>query len=195
MEPVKIGVLSLQGAVTEHISLLDRLEAVEGHAVRYLDELNACDGLIIPGGESTAIGRLLRDFHLIEPLRKKILSGFPVWGTCAGMILLAKSIENDSAVHLGVMDMTVCRNAYGRQMDSFQTAVCVPEVSNREIPLVFIRAPYVTQCSPEVKILLRVQKHIVACKQKNMLATSFHPELTKNLSFHQYFINMVRASV
>jgi 5'-phosphate synthase pdxT subunit len=195
MKPVKIGVLALQGAITEHIRLLERLEAVEGCAVRYLDEINTCDGLIIPGGESTAIGRLLRDFHLLEPLREKILSGFPVWGTCAGMILLAKRIENDSAVHLGVMDVTVCRNAYGRQMDSFQTAVRVPEVSDGEIPLVFIRAPYVTQCSPEVKVLLRVQEHIVACRQESMLATSFHPELTGNLSFHQYFTDMVRSSV
>lgn len=189
---IKVGVLAIQGAVAEHLELLNQIPNVCAQEVKYLDELNEIDGLIIPGGESTAIGRLLRDFNLLQPLKERILNGMPVWGTCAGMILLAKSLENDPTVHLGVMDITVERNAYGRQLGSFTTEVEIEKISSNKIPLVFIRAPYVTQVKSDVDILLEVNDHIVACQQKQMLATSFHPELTKDTSFHRYFINMIK---
>lgn len=189
---IKVGVLAIQGAVAEHLELLNQIPDVCAQEVKYLDELNEIDGLIIPGGESTAIGRLLRDFNLLQPLKERILNGMPVWGTCAGMILLAKSLENDPTVHLGVMDITVERNAYGRQLGSFTTEVEIEKISSNKIPLVFIRAPYVTQVKSDVDILLEVNNHIVACQQKQMLATSFHPELTKDTSFHRYFINMIK---
>ena len=189
---IKVGVLAIQGAVAEHLELLNQIPDVCAQEVKYLDELNEIDGLIIPGGESTAIGRLLRDFNLLQPLKERILNGMPVWGTCAGMILLAKSLENDPTVHLGVMDITVERNAYGRQLGSFTTEVEIEKISSNKIPLVFIRAPYVTQVQSDVDILLEVNDHIVACQQKQMLATSFHPELTKDTSFHRYFINMIK---
>lgn len=189
---IKVGVLAVQGAVAEHLELLNQIPDVCAQEVKYLDELNEIDGLIIPGGESTAIGRLLRDFNLLQPLKERILNGMPVWGTCAGMILLAKSLENDPMVHLGVMDITVERNAYGRQLGSFTTEVEIETISSDKIPLVFIRAPYVTQVKSDVDILLEVNDHIVACQQNHMLATSFHPELTKDTSFHRYFINMIK---
>ena len=189
---IKVGVLAIQGAVAEHLELLNQIPDVCAQEVKYLDELNEVDGLIIPGGESTAIGRLLRDFNLLQPLKERILNGMPVWGTCAGMILLAKSLENDPTVHLGVMDITVERNAYGRQLGSFTTEVEIEKISSNKIPLIFIRAPYVTQVKSDVDILLEVNDHIVACQQKQMLATSFHPELTKDTSFHRYFINMIK---
>ena len=189
---IKVGVLAIQGAVAEHLELLNQIPDVCAQEVKYRDELNEIDGLIIPGGESTAIGRLLRDFNLLQPLKERILNGMPVWGTCAGMILLAKSLENDPTVHLGVMDITVERNAYGRQLGSFTTEVEIEKISSNKIPLVFIRAPYVTQVKSDVDILLEVNDHIVACQQKQMLATSFHPELTKDTSFHRYFINMIK---
>lgn len=189
---IKVGVLAIQGAVAEHLELLNQIPDVCAQEVKYLDELNEVDGLIIPGGESTAIGRLLRDFNLLQPLKERILNGMPVWGTCAGMILLAKSLENDPTVHLGVMDITVERNAYGRQLESFTTEVEIEKISSNKIPLIFIRAPYVTQVKSDVDILLEVNDHIVACQQKQMLATSFHPELTKDTSFHRYFINMIK---
>ena len=189
---IKVGVLAIQGAVAEHLELLNQIPDVCAQEVKYLDELNEVDGLIIPGGESTAIGRLLRDFNLLQPLKERILNGMPVWGTCAGMILVAKSLENDPTVHLGVMDITVERNAYGRQLESFTTEVEIEKISSNKIPLIFIRAPYVTQVKSDVDILLEVNDHIVACQQKQMLATSFHPELTKDTSFHRYFINMIK---
>ena len=189
---IKVGVLAIQGAVAEHLELLNQIPDVCAQEVKYLDELNEVDGLIIPGGESTAIGRLLRDFNLLQPLKERILNGMTVWGTCAGMILLAKSLENDPTVHLGVMDITVERNAYGRQLGSFTTEVEIEKISSNKIPLIFIRAPYVTQVKSDVDILLEVNDHIVACQQKQMLATSFHPELTKDTSFHRYFINMIK---
>ncbi len=189
---IKVGVLAVQGAVAEHLELLNPIPDVCAQEVKYLDELNEIDGLIIPGGESTAIGRLLRDFNLLQPLKERILNGMPVWGTCAGMILLAKSLENDPMVHLGVMDITVERNAYGRQLGSFETELVVKEVSSNKIPLVFIRAPYVTQTKSTVSTLLEIDDRIVACRQQHMLATSFHPELTKDTTFHRYFVDMIK---
>lgn len=187
---MRIGVLALQGGVTEHINHLKALNC-ETAEVRKPEELDGLDGIILPGGESTTIGKLIKETGILDKLREKIAKGFPVWGTCAGMILLAKNIENDSARYIQVMDITVKRNAYGSQADSFLVQKKIDEVSREEeIPLVFIRAPYITEVEDNVQVLCMVNKDIVAVKQHNMLATSFHPELTDNLQFHRYFVNM-----
>lgn len=188
---MKIGVLSLQGGVLEHLKHLEKLD-VEAVEVKKPEDLEELDGLILPGGESTTMGHLLRVTGMMDTLKTRIENGFPVWGTCAGMILLAKEIENDDRKHLSVMDINVKRNAYGRQLDSFTTAVHIPEVSSSDIPLVFIRAPYITSAGENVKVLLRIQDHIAAAQEGNMLATSFHPELTDNIEFHKYFVKLCK---
>lgn len=188
----KVGVLNLQGAVSEHLDKLSKIEDVIPSAVKYKEEIEQIDGLIIPGGESTAIGKLLIDFDLIDILKDRISNGMPVWGTCAGMILLAKDIINDGRRHLSVMDIAVQRNGYGRQLDSFTTNAVIPAVSDSSIPLVFIRAPYVVHAAPQVEVLLTIDGTIVACRQQNMLATSFHPELTDDTTFHRYFCDMIK---
>lgn len=187
---MKIAVLALQGGVEEHINHLKSLgcEAVE---VRRVEELDGLNGLILPGGESTTIGKLLKKTGIFDKLREKIINGFPVWGTCAGMILLAKNIENDEARHLQTMDITVRRNAYGSQIDSFIVEQNIEEVSTEPIPLVFIRAPYITKVESNVEVICKVNDNIVAARQDNMLVTSFHPELTKNLEMHKYFIEQI----
>lgn len=190
----KVGVLALQGGVEEHIAKLSQLSDVEPVSVKYFDELMSIDALIIPGGESTALGLLLREFKLLEPLRERIQAGMPVWGTCAGMIILAKELSDDTVRHLAVMDIKVKRNAYGTQLESFSTKAMIKEVSDEPIPLVFIRAPYVESVGEKVEIMLEIDEKVVACRQKNMLATSFHPELTYDLSFHKYFVSMLRGN-
>jgi 5'-phosphate synthase pdxT subunit len=191
---LNIGVLALQGAVQEHLDALQALPEVNAVPIKKASELENIDGLILPGGESTTMGKLLKQYEISPILIEKIHSGFPVWGTCAGMILLAKDIAGGEDAHLGVMDITVRRNAYGSQLDSFMTEINLPKISNSPIPLVFIRAPYVEKTAGNVKILAEVDGNIVAVEQDNILATSFHPELTKNLSFHRYFIEKVRKT-
>lgn len=186
---MKIGILGFQGAVIEHQQHIEGLKH-EAVVVRYPEQLEQIEGLILPGGESTTIGKLLNRTGMMEPLRGKIQRGLPVWGTCAGMILLAKELDNDPVCHLAVMDIAVRRNAYGTQIDSFDTEVAIPAVSAEKIPLVFIRAPYITRVGKEVQVLCEVEGHIVAAREKNMLVTSFHPELTADASFHQYFLNI-----
>ncbi len=186
----RIGVLSLQGSVIEHIRSLQRLEDVIPVEVKTLDALNSADALILPGGESTTISKLLNIFGLMEPIRKRIEDGMPVWGTCAGMILLARDIVGESP-HLNVMDISVMRNAYGRQADSFTTNVMIPQMGSEPIPLVFVRAPWVQSVGEGVEVLCELDGHIVAARQRNMLVTSFHPELTDDLSVHRYFVNFL----
>jgi len=188
---ITIGVLGVQGAIKEHIDKLSKISNVTPIIVKTKEEIDLVDGLIIPGGESTVIGKLLDEFNLMTYLREKIKSGLPVWGTCAGMILLAKKLSNDKKAHLQVMDIEVKRNAYGTQIESFITNKVIKEVSDNPIPLVFIRAPYVEKTYDGVEVLAEVDGNIVACKQGNMLATSFHPELTEDLSFHKYFGKLV----
>lgn len=188
---VRIGVLALQGSVIEHMSMLSAIKDVEALAVRSERDLRSADGVILPGGESTAISKLLRDFALFEPLKKSIENGLPVWGTCAGMILLAKEIEGE-APHLAVMDIAVRRNAYGRQEGSFRREAVIPGISKRPLQLVFIRAPWVDRAGSGVDILCELDGHIVAARQGGMLVTSFHPELTGDASVHRYFLDMVR---
>lgn len=186
---MKIGVLSLQGDVIEHINHITKLGHV-GIEVKKLEDMSGINGIILPGGESTTIGKLLRETKMIIPLRDKILSGLPVWGTCAGMILLAKSIEGEADGHLKIMDIKVKRNAYGSQINSFKRNVIIDEISSDPLPLVFIRGPVITEVASNVKIICRVDDKIVAAKQNNMFVTAFHPELTDNLEVHKYFINM-----
>lgn len=185
-----IGILALQGSVVEHRRSLERLGNVTVTEVKTLAALDAIDAMILPGGESTTIGKLLREFGLMEPLQERIKGGMPVWGTCAGLILLAKHIVNEDTTHLNVMDIAVRRNAYGTQLDSFTASAVIPPVAQTEIPLVFIRAPWIESVGAGVDVLFRHQGKIVMAREKNMLATSFHPELTSDLSIHRYFTEM-----
>lgn len=184
---MNIGVLALQGGVIEHLKQIEALEH-KGIEVKVAEDLEKIDAIILPGGESTTIGKLLRITGLMEFLREKIQGGMPVWGTCAGMILLAKEIEYEPFNYLGVMDIKVRRNAFGTQIDSFKTKKVIKSVSDKEIELVFIRAPYVLEAGDDVDILCKVNGNIVAARQGNILATSFHPELTNDLSFMKFFI-------
>ncbi|MBU3138259.1 pyridoxal 5'-phosphate synthase glutaminase subunit PdxT [Clostridium gasigenes] len=185
--PLHIGVLALQGSIDEHINHISSL----GHIpvkVRTSNDLDNLDRLIIPGGESTTIGNILRSTGLLDSLKDKISKGLKVWGTCAGMILLAKEIENETISHLSLMDIKVKRNAYGNQLDSFITYTKINEVSPNNLELVFIRAPYISEISDKVTILCKIDENIVAAKENNMLVTSFHPELTSDTTFLKYFI-------
>lgn len=187
---MRIGILALQGAFIEHKHALDKLH-VESFEIRQKKDIEKpFDGLIIPGGESTVIGKLLHKLDLFDSLKEKIQNGMPVFGTCAGLIVLAKNIIGENQ-HLGVMDITVKRNAYGRQYDSFAGDALVPEVSDKPIPLVFIRAPWIESVDGNVQVLLELDGHIVAARQDNMLVTSFHPELTDNTAFLEYFLKMI----
>ncbi len=187
-----IGILGMQGAIAEHQEILMQIPHTKTRIVKTAKDLDCIDGLILPGGESTAIGKLLDYFSLKEILQQKIISGLPVFGTCAGLILLAKNIENQTNTHLATMDITVKRNGYGSQLDSFSTNLLIPTIDkNMPIPLVFIRAPYITKTSKDVQILATLDNKIIAARQKNMLVSSFHPELTNDLRFHQYFLSMI----
>ena len=184
---MKVGVLSLQGGVIEHLNQIKSLGHI-GVEVKKEEDLNDIDAIILPGGESTTIGKLLNVTGLIEPLKEKIKNGLPTWGTCAGMILLANEIDGQELKHLQLMDIKVRRNAFGTQIDSFKTQKVIDEVSHEEMELVFIRAPYITEVKENVKILCKVDNKIVAAKQDNIIVTSFHPELTNDLSFLKYFL-------
>jgi 5'-phosphate synthase pdxT subunit len=187
-----IGILGMQGAIAEHQEILLQIPHTKTRIVKTAKDLDCIDGLILPGGESTAIGKLLDYFSLKEILQQKIISGLPVFGTCAGLILLAKNIENETNTHLATMDITVKRNGYGSQLDSFSTNLLIPTIDkNMPIPLVFIRAPYITKTGKDVQILATLDNKIIAARQKNMLVSSFHPELTCDLRFHQYFLSMI----
>jgi 5'-phosphate synthase pdxT subunit len=195
---MKIGVLALQGDFAEHISTLKRL-GVEGVEVRLPKDLDGLGGLIVPGGESTTIGKLAVLYDLMEPLREFARSQ-PVWGTCAGAIFLSKDVRRDQPL-LGVMDITVARNAFGRQVDSFEMDLDVPALTRRNgkngnyeprpFHAVFIRAPLIERVGPSVDVLAKLPDgRIVAAQQKNLLATSFHPELTRDDRFHRYFLSL-----
>ena len=190
---MKIGVLSLQGGVVEHINHIHKI-GHEGVEIKKLEDFKYLSGIILPGGESTTIGKLLKERNMSVYLREKIISGFPVWGTCAGLILLAKYIEECPSGHLKVMDIKVKRNAYGSQMHSFKRNVLINEISSEPIPLTFIRAPLITEVYKDVKIICTVDDKIVAARQSNMFATTFHPELTDNLEVHKYFARMCKEN-
>ena len=190
---MKIGILALQGAFAEHAQVLDKL-GVDNVEIRNLEDFQQhqsdLSGLVLPGGESTTMGKLLREQNMLIPIRETILSGLPVFGTCAGLILLAKEITSQEESHLGTMDMVVERNAYGRQLGSFYTEAECKGVG--QIPMTFIRGPIISGVGEDVEILATVDNQIVAAQEKNMLVTSFHPELTADVRLHQYFINMCK---
>lgn len=187
---MKIGILALQGAFIEHAQMLKSL-GVESFEIRQKRDIERdYDGLIIPGGESTVIGKLLHQLELFEPLRGEIENGMPVFGTCAGLIMLAEKISNDDNVYFGTMDMTVRRNAYGRQIGSFFTEQELGSCGR--VPMTFIRAPYIEEVHGRAEALASVDGRIVAARQGNQLATAFHPELNNDTRVHEYFINIVR---
>jgi 5'-phosphate synthase pdxT subunit len=192
-----IGVLALQGDFIEHEAVLQRLGAAT-RRVRSADDLRGLAGLIIPGGESTTFCRLMTDFQLYEPLRAFSQTGAPVWGTCAGMIVLARSASDLPYPTLGALDIDVLRNAYGRQVDSFEADIDVAALGGPPFHAVFIRAPVVERVGPGVEVLARVagrpEAGPVAVRQGALLATSFHPELTPDTRFHAYFLDIVRTA-
>jgi 5'-phosphate synthase pdxT subunit len=188
---MKIGVLALQGAFAEHLAALSRLGA-SAKEVRLPEDLEGVDGLIIPGGESTTIGKLATDYNLIEPLRK-FGKEKPVWGTCAGAIFLSKDARREQPL-LGLMDISVERNAFGRQVESFIADLNVPALEDPAQPYkaVFIRAPLIEKVAGKAKSLAALPDgRVVAAQEGNLLATSFHPELTRDDRFHRYFLKMV----
>jgi len=189
---MKIGVLAAQGAFIEHIAVLRKL-GVEAVEVRLPAQLDKLDGLIIPGGESTSIGRLMDDFNLTSKLKSLIQKGLPAFGTCAGMILLAKRNSSAYPEPLGVMDIVVKRNAFGRQRESFETDLSVPVLGEKPFHAVFIRAPLIEWVDEKkVEVLARLEDGgMVAARQGKLLALAFHPELTDDLRFHQYFLAII----
>lgn len=187
---MKVGIIAFQGGVIEHANALEKLK-VTPIMVRGKNDLNQIDGIIIPGGESTTISKLLKISGLEEPLKKAIQNGLPCYGTCAGMIILAKKIIGETP-HLGLMDIEVRRNAYGRQSSSFRTNQVINSISDKELPLVFIRAPWIENVGEKVKILFTYDNKIVMAQEGNILVSSFHPELTDDLTVHTYFINMIK---
>lgn len=189
---MKIGVLALQGAVAEHIDMIEKAGG-EGVIVKRTEQLPDIDGIIIPGGESTTIGKLMRTYGFIDALREFSLQGKPLFGTCAGLIVLAKEISGQEEAHLGLMDIRVARNAFGRQRESFETDLDIKGV-DKDVRAVFIRAPLIEQVGSEVDVLATYQDQIVAARQGHLLAASFHPELTDDERLHAYFLDMVRES-
>lgn len=191
------GVLALQGDFFEHVQVLRNL-GVEAREVRLPEQLQGLDGLIIPGGESTTIGKLALAYQLVEPIRRMATEGIPIWGTCAGMIMLAKDVGQHQPL-IGVMDITVKRNAFGRQVDSFETDLLIPaldavstaEERGKPFRAIFIRAPYIQRAGSGVEVLAYLDDGtVVAARQGNLLATAFHPELADDTRFHRYFLSM-----
>lgn len=187
---LRIGVLALQGDFAEHIELLRRLDA-DATEVRLPEQLEGLDGLIIPGGESTTISRLMHEWHLLEPVRERAREGLAVWGTCAGAILLAERVDDLDREGLRLMEITVERNAFGRQVDSFELALDVPALGPAPFRAIFIRAPRITATGAKAEALATLPDgSIAAARQGNLLATAFHPELTNDTRFHEYFLGL-----
>lgn len=189
---MKIGVFALQGAFAEHEVVLRRLGAEVREIRQRADLDDSFDGFLLPGGESTVIGKLLRELGLQQPLEEQIDRGIPVFGTCAGLLLLAKQIENQETTYLAKMDIAAKRNAYGRQLGSFTAQAAFADVG--EIPMVFIRAPYISRTFGAAQPLATVDGKVVAARQANLLVTAFHPELTADTRVHAYFLDMVRTA-
>ncbi|WP_246946176.1 pyridoxal 5'-phosphate synthase glutaminase subunit PdxT [Bacillus pinisoli] len=189
---VKVGVLGLQGAVREHVHALEQSGA-EALVIKRPEQLEELDGLVIPGGESTTMRRLIDKYDFMKPLKEFAAQGKPMFGTCAGLILLANKIEGYDEPHIGVMDITVERNAFGRQKESFEAELMITGVAEDFVG-VFIRAPYVVEVGEEVEVLSKHNERIVAVRQGQFLGCAFHPELTEDHRFAQYFVNMVKES-
>lgn len=195
MKTPRIAVLGIQGGIEEHLAMLKRIPDIHAYPARMACELECADGIVLPGGESTVIGKLLEDLALSAIIKQKAQAGTPIWGTCAGAILLAQSIENDTRRHIAIMDITVKRNAYGSQINSFVDYAVLPFLGNEPFPLVFIRAPIITAVRNDAQILAYLNNDIIAVQQKNLIATTFHPELTDDIRFHSWFANMVKDQV
>lgn len=191
-QTLKIGVLALQGAVSEHIRSLEQAGA-EAVAVKKTEQLDELDGLVIPGGESTTIGKLMRKYGFIERIRQFSQAGKPIFGTCAGLIVLAKRIEGQDEPHLGLMDMTVARNAFGRQRESFEIDLPITGIQ-QPVRAVFIRAPLIREIGADVEVLAVYNGEMVTAREGHLLVSSFHPELTDDYRLHEYFTHMVRQS-
>lgn len=189
---VKVGVLGLQGAFREHAQALEAAGA-EAIIIKKVEQLNEIDGLILPGGESTAMRRLIDKYDFMEPLRQFAQAGKPVFGTCAGLILLAGQVVDREEPHLGVMDITVARNSFGRQRDSFEAALNIKDIAEDFIG-VFIRAPHIVEVGENVEVLAMHNDRIVAARQGQFLGCSFHPELTDDARMAQYFVVMVEEA-
>ncbi|MEH7109743.1 pyridoxal 5'-phosphate synthase glutaminase subunit PdxT [Bacillus sp. JJ1764] len=189
---LKIGILALQGAVREHIRQIDEL-GCEAVPVKSVEDLKGLNGLVLPGGESTTMRKLLDRYELLEPIRALAAKGIPMFGTCAGLILLAKEIVGYDLPHLGLMDVVVERNSFGRQVDSFEVELSIEGVGN-DIPAVFIRAPHIVATGDNVEILAKHEDRIVLARDGQFLGCSFHPELTEDSRIMKYFIEMVRES-
>lgn len=186
----RVGVLALQGAFIEHIAMLQKL-GVEAWPVRLPSELESAEGLIIPGGESTVMSKLMVEYHLLEPLGRLARRGLPIFGTCAGMILLAKDAIGLDLPSIGIMNVGVRRNAFGRQVDSFETDLAIPVLGDKPFRAIFIRAPWIEQVGPDVSVLACLPDgRAVAARQGNLLVTAFHPELTDDLRLHAYFLGL-----
>lgn len=190
---IVIGVLALQGAVEKHVRMLERC-GVRVIRARFEEEFDTAHGIIIPGGESTTIGKLMARYGLDEKIIERTRQGVPIFGTCTGMILLAKNIVNSDQPRLGLMDSTVLRNAFGRQIDSFEADLDIEAIGLPAFRAVFIRAPYAVNANGNAEILARYDGKIVLLRQDNLLGCAFHPELTDDPRIHEYFIEMVRQS-
>ncbi|MCL6459313.1 MAG: pyridoxal 5'-phosphate synthase glutaminase subunit PdxT [Gorillibacterium sp.] len=188
---MKIGVLALQGAVAEHIRMIEQA-GVEAVPIKKQEQLSSIDGIVIPGGESTTIGKLMKTYGFIEPLQQFSQAEKPIFGTCAGLIIIAKEIAGQDEVHLSLMDIKVARNAFGRQRESFETDLAFKGITD-DIKAVFIRAPLIEEVGAGVDILAEHEGSIVAARQGHLLAASFHPELTDDGRLHSYFIDMVKT--
>lgn len=189
---MKIGVLALQGAVAEHIAMFSALDE-KAVPIRLPSELRDIEALVIPGGESTTISKLLLEYDLMSPIRQLAEKGFPMLGTCAGLVLLAKKVPNLDLESIGVMDIEVKRNAYGRQVDSFETDLRIPVLGDDPFRGIFIRAPIIEKINSKVEILCQINGQPVAVKQGRLLACAFHPELADDLRFHRYFLDLVKG--
>lgn len=191
---MKFGVLALQGAFREHRMMLESC-GVETIEVRTPEQLDEIIGLAMPGGESTTIGKLLQEWGLFEKVKERAAAGMAIYGTCAGLILLGREIIGSNQPRLELMDTVVRRNAFGRQIDSFEAELNVPEFGKEPINAVFIRAPYIESAGPAVKIMAKVNGKIIIAQQGKILVTAFHPELTKDDRIHRYFIKMAQGLV
>ncbi|RLK63082.1 pyridoxal 5'-phosphate synthase glutaminase subunit PdxT [Atopobacter sp. AH10] len=183
-----IGVLAVQGAFIEHEKALEELGATVKE-IRQVDDLEGIDGIVLPGGESTVQGKLLKQLGIFDPLQQLIQNGLPVLATCAGLILLAEELLNDTRTHLRTLPITVKRNAYGRQLASFQSQLTVGNFT--DFPAIFIRGPYIEKVAPDVKVLATVDDHAVAVEYKNQIGLAFHPELSQDRRIHRYFLDKV----
>jgi len=189
-----VGVLALQGDVAEHLQALEE-SGVQALTVKSEEDLGRVDGLIIPGGESTTVMKLLHRFELAEPVIARTREGMPLWGTCMGMIVVARDVTGTPQPTLGLMDISVRRNAFGRQNESAEVSLPIPALGSKNFPAVFIRAPWVERAGPAVEVLAERDGRAVMVRQENMLGTSFHPELSGDRRVHEYFMRMVRDAL